>query len=85
MGFCSLPRGIVVGTLLTVISHRTLYGRKGLRWPFISPANGIDPQKSCAYRNPIHLGFYLCLEKRTQLLNEISNSKVRSAFYLHRQ
>lgn len=84
MGFCSLPRGIVVCTLLTRYQSSHIVAQEGLWWPFIFPVNGIDPQKSCdnAYRNSIHLRFYLCYERRTQLLNEISNSAVRCAFYI---
>lgn len=76
MGFCSLPRGIVVGTPLTRYQSSHIVPQEGLWWPFIFPVNGIDPQKSCdnASGNSIHLRVYFHLEKRTQLLNEISNS-----------
>lgn len=87
MGFCSLPCGIVVGIPLTRYQSSHIVPQEGLWWPFIFPVNGIDPQKSCdnAFRNSIHLWFYLRLEKRTQLLNEISNSAVCNAFYIQRQ
>ena len=75
MGFCSLPRGIVVGTPLTPYQSSHIV-RLGMArgWPFIFPVNGIDPQKSCAYRNSINLRLF----RRTQLINEISNGTVRS-------
>lgn len=84
MGFCSLPCGIVVCTLLTRYQSSHIVLQEGSWWPFIFSVNGLDPQKSCdnAYRNSIHLRCYLCHEKRTQLLNEISN---RAAFYIQRQ
>lgn len=83
MGFYSLPRGIVVGTLLTRYQSSHIVPQEDLWWPFIFPVNGIDPQKSCdnAFRNSIHLWFYLCFEKRMQL-NEISNSTVFTVFHI---
>lgn len=87
MGFYSLPRGIVVGTLLTRYQSSHIVPQEDLWWPLIFPVNGIDPQKSCdnAFRNSIHLWFYLCFEKRMQLLNEISNSTVFTVFHIERQ
>lgn len=83
MGFYSLPRGIVVGTLLTRYQSSHIVPQENLWWPLIFPVNGIDPQKSCdnAFRNSIHLWFYLCFEKRMQL-NEISNSTVFTVFHI---
>lgn len=57
---------------LSVIAHCTAGTARS--WPFIFPVNGIDPQKSCAYRNSIHLWLF----RWTQLINEISNGALRS-------
>lgn len=74
----------LVALLLTRYQSSHIVLREGLWWPFIFPVNGLDPPKSCdnTYRNSIHLWCYLCHEKRTQLLNEISN---RAAFYKRRR
>jgi len=65
VGFCSLPRGFVDCTPLTRYQSSHIVPQEGLWWPFISPVNGIDPQKSRdnAFRNSIHLWFYLRLEE----------------------
>lgn len=59
MGFCSLPRGIVIGTLLTPYQSSHIVPQEGSWWPFIFPVNGIDPRKSCAYRNSVQLRFWM--------------------------